>query len=52
MHEQKCPVCGARSWSWLYKHAMTREIVGCDMCCIALDEEDASCEEGMRGKSI
>jgi hypothetical protein len=51
MHEERCPVCGAQSWSLIYKNSRTRDIVGCDICCDALDEID-SCEEGLFGDCI
>ncbi len=48
MHEERCPVCGACSWSYLYKSSVSREVVGCDICCQTLDEVDVY-EEGDRG---
>ena len=39
MHEQKCPVCGAYSWSFLYKNR-SREVVGCNICLDVIDEVD------------
>jgi transcription elongation factor Elf1 len=45
MNENKCPVCGAHSWSYLYKSNISREVVGCDICCAALDEIDADEED-------
>jgi hypothetical protein len=39
MHEQKCPVCGAYSWSFLYKNR-SHEFVGCNICLDVIDEVD------------
>lgn len=51
MHEEFCPICGAQSWSYLYKSRESREVVGCDICLMALDEIDAY-EEGLFDEGI
>lgn len=42
----KCPICGTDECNWIYKSGISREVVGCDLCCMALDEIDAY-EEGI-----
>ena len=51
MHDDKCPVCGAQSWSYLYKNSSSMDIVGCDICCQPLDEIDAY-EEDLFGENL
>ena len=51
MHEEFCPICGAQSWSYLYESRESREVVGCDICLMALDEIDAY-EEGLFDEGI
>lgn len=44
MHERRCPICGAQSFSFIYQDR-NLEIVGCDICMYVLDEWEVEWDE-------